>query len=190
MNARRLRLAGMAFFALTLIAGACSSSTPRTETGATGDNAAAPRTDGEIVATLAASDRGEISQGNLAQSRAQNADVRAFGQNMVAMHSEASSRMSSMAQSHNITPEPNAASQRLTSEGEAVERRLSGLSGAEFDRAYMDAQVNAHSQVLDMIDRVMIPRARHDDLRAALRDQVRPMVASHLQQARDLRGRL
>lgn len=164
-------------------------------TGGTGPMAGAQptgnvHTDGEIAAVLATVDRGEITQGTYAQSHGTSSGVRDFGRSMVEMHTAATGRMTALAQRLHVTPAENAESRRLAADGAATQQRLAALSGAAYDRAYVDAQVAAHSQVLALLDSTLIPAARAPELRAALQNDVRPMVASHLQQARDLRGRL
>lgn len=163
-------------------------------TGGTGmggqDNTAAVHGEGEIVATMAAADRGEVSQGTYAQSHASRPEVRDFARSMVTMHTDASARMATLARRLGITPAECDESRRVTADGEAAQRRLSGLSGAAFDRAYLDAQIAAHSHVLELLDRALLPAARTPDLRTALQDDARPMVAGHLARARALRAHL
>jgi putative membrane protein len=52
-------------------------------------------------------------------------------------------------------------------------------TGSDFDRAYIDAQVKAHQEVLDALDNKLIPNAQDASLKANLQ-QVRPTVAQHL----------
>jgi len=67
---------------------------------------------------------------------------------------------------------------------------LQGVNGPQFDTSYMDAQIGAHRYALSMIDRLMAQTgALGDDIRATLA-QTRTAVASHLQMAEQIRGRL
>jgi putative membrane protein len=146
--------------------------------------------EGEIVATVAAADRGEISLGRFAQTRASNRDVRDYARSMVTMHTASSGRMSTLVRRLNITSMEGVESRRLTADTTATQQRLSRLRGAAFDRAYLDAEIDAHSHLLDQIDRTLLPSIRTADLRTAIQSDVRPMVAAHLAQARTLRERL
>jgi len=148
------------------------------------------QSEGEIVATMAAADRGEISLGRFAQTRASSRDVRDYARSMVTMHTDASARMSAVAQRLNITSMEGVESRRLTSDARSTQQRLSRLRGAAFDRAYLDAEIDAHSHLLDQIDRTLLPSVRTADLRTAIQSDARPMVAAHLAQARALRERL
>jgi putative membrane protein len=146
--------------------------------------------EGEIVATMAAADRGEISLGRFAQTRASNSDVRDYARSMVTMHTDASARMAAVARRLSITSMEGVESRRLTTDARATQQRLSRLRGAAFDRAYLDAEIEAHSHLLDQIDRTLLPSVRTADLRTAIQSDARPMVATHLAQARALRERL
>ena len=60
---------------------------------------------------------------------------------------------------------------------------VSKLTGAAFDRAYVDHEVTYHQQVLDAIDQVLLPNASIPELKALI-TSVRPVIASHLQHAK------
>jgi predicted outer membrane protein len=67
---------------------------------------------------------------------------------------------------------------------------LQGLTGPQFDKSYMDAQIGAHRYALSNIDRMLAQSgALGDDIRATLQ-AMRTDVASHLQMAEQIRGRL
>jgi putative membrane protein len=63
---------------------------------------------------------------------------------------------------------------------------LQGRSGAEFDRAYMDREVQYHQAVLDALDQTLIPGAQNADLKSLLQ-QARPNFAQHLALAQQTR---
>ena len=57
------------------------------------------------------------------------------------------------------------------------------MKGTEFDKAYADHEVAYHQQVLDAIDKVLIPSASNAELKALL-TKVRPAIAAHLDHAK------
>jgi len=81
----------------------------------------------------------EVELGNLAKDKASDPDVKKFGQQMVDDHTKANDDLKSVASGKGITlpTEPNA-------KHKAEYDRLSKLSGAEFDKAYMRAMVADH----------------------------------------------
>ena len=68
-------------------------------------------------------------------------------------------------------------------------KQLKQLKGAAFDRAYVDHEVAYHQQVLDAVDKTLIPNAQNADLKALL-VKVRPAFVSHLEHAKHLQASL
>ncbi len=145
-------------------------------------------TDGGIAAILSAADQAEIQPSQLAQQRAQNAQVREFAQRMVTDHTALSDSLRALTQRQNITPQENALSRQLQAQTDSVRQRLQGLSGAEFDREYMQYMVQSHQMTLNTIDQRLLPSAQNPQLRTAIEQQVRPAVANHLRDAQQLQG--
>jgi predicted outer membrane protein len=67
---------------------------------------------------------------------------------------------------------------------------LQGVTGPQFDKLYMDAQIGAHRYALSNIDRMLSQSgALGDDIRGTLQ-QTRTAIAAHLQTAEQIRARL
>jgi Predicted outer membrane protein len=88
-----------------------------------------------------------------------------------------------------VTPEDNATSKSLKSGGEENLKNLKTLSGAAFDRAYVDHEVAYHEQVLEAIDKTLIPSAQNAELKNLL-VSVRPAFVAHLDHAKHLQASL
>ena len=95
-----------------------------------------------FINEMAVAGKAEVELGNLANQRAQTADVKAFGQMMVKDHTRAGMELTQIAKQLNVTPP----TQLDTKHRELVDR-LSKLKGAEFDREYMTAMVMGHEEV-------------------------------------------
>ena len=80
-------------------------------------------------------------------------------------------------------PEDNPTSQSLKKGGEDNVRNLKTLSGAAFDRAYIEHEVAYHQQVLDALDKTLIPSAQNAELKNLL-VSVRPAFVAHLEHAK------
>jgi putative membrane protein len=128
----------------------------------------------------------EVRLGRLAQERGSSADVRAFGAMMVEKHTMASTELKRIANRHNV---PAADAARDTDDADDRIERLSTLSGAEFDRAYLDLMVEEHEDAIDALE----DKARDNDEHADVKDWANKTLADvrqHLQRAKDLRERL
>jgi putative membrane protein len=88
-----------------------------------------------------------------------------------------------------VTPEDNATSQSLKSGGDQNVANLKGLKGTAFDKAYVDHEVAYHQQVIDAVDKTLIPNAKNAELKALL-VKVRPAFVAHLEHAKTLQAAL
>jgi predicted outer membrane protein len=85
--------------------------------------------------------------------------------------------------------EAHPASRALAQANAANFRVLQGVTGPQFDATYMDAQIGAHQYALQQIDRMMAQEGLGDDITQVMRG-MRTAVATHLQQAQQIRARL
>lgn len=148
--------------ALGLVAlGACATARP----GMSADEA---RHHAEAMALLDAADRGEIEEARLALSRAADPEVRRYAQMMIDEHSAALQNRQGSMQAMGMTPAgamAAPAARALEADHRQAMQRLSPLSGAAFDRAYMQRQAAVHASLLQSLG-AMAP-AMHDHGAAA-----------------------
>ncbi len=81
----------------------------------------------------------EVKLGQLATEKASSQDVKTFGQRMVDDHSKANDQLKSIASAENMTLPTD-----IGAKNQALYDKLSGMSGAAFDKAYMKAMVKDH----------------------------------------------
>jgi putative membrane protein len=108
---------------------------------------------------------------------------------MVTDHSGVNKQAVALVTKLKVTPEDNPTSQSLKSGGAENVKNLEKLSGAAFDRAYVDHEVAYHQQVLDAIDKTLIPSAQNAELKSLL-VSVRPAFVAHLEHAKGLQSSL
>ena len=146
-------------------------------------------TDPQIAAIVLTANQVDIDAGTLAASKAGNADVKAFGAQMVTDHTGVNKMATELAARLKVTPEENATSRSLQSGGAANVTSLKALKGVAFDKAYLDHEIAYHQQVLTALDDTLIPGAKNEELKALL-VKVRPAFVAHLEHARHLRSTL
>ena len=139
--------------------------------------------DAQIAHIVVTANQVDIDAGKLAQKQAKSLDVKAFGKQMVTDHGAVNKQAVALVTKLKVKPEDNATSQGLKSGGDANVKKLKGLKGAAFDRAYVDQEVAYHQAVLDAIDKVLIPSAKNGELKGLLQ-KVRPAIAAHLDHAK------
>lgn len=144
-------------------------------------------TDPNIAAMILAANNTDISYARLVPSRAERADVKAFGQRMLTDHTGVNGQVNDLLTKLNVTPVENTAS--LDFRDESANRRdaMRDLSGYTFDSTYIENEVSYHIRFLASIDSILIPAARNAQLKALL-TAVRPAVAAHLAHAEQVRA--
>jgi putative membrane protein len=156
---------------------------------ASGFAAAQAPTDPQIAHIVVTANQVDIDAGKLAQKKSTNAEVKAFGKQMVTDHGAVNKQAVALVTKLKVKPEDNATSQSLKSGGDANLKKLSGLKGAAFDKAYVDQEVAYHQAVLDAIDKTLIPNAQNAELKALI-VKVRPAIDGHLQHAKMMQASL
>jgi putative membrane protein len=141
--------------------------------------------DAQIASIVVTANQVDIDAGKLAASQSSTDAVKKFAQLMITDHTGVNKAAVELATKLNVTPQDNPTSQGLKSDGDKNLARLRTLSGAAFDKAYVDREVAYHQQVLDAVDKVLIPNATNAELKALL-VKVRPAFVAHLEHAKHL----
>jgi putative membrane protein len=97
--------------------------------------------DGAFAMKAAQGGMAEVKLGQLAADKATNPDVKAFGQQMVDDHSKANNELKSTAESENMTLPSD-----VNAKQQAMYDKLSKMSGAAFDKAYVNDMVKDHEE--------------------------------------------
>jgi putative membrane protein len=153
--------------------------------------AAAPAgpNDAQIAHIVVTANQVDIDAGKLAESKGSTKDVKAFGKQMVTDHTGVNQQAVALATKLKVTPEDNPTSQSLKAGGAENVKKLQGLSGAAFDKAYVDHEVAYHEQVLDAIDKTLVPSAKNEELKGLI-VKVRPAFVAHLEHAKHIQASL
>jgi putative membrane protein len=149
---------------------------------------AAPN-DAQIAAIVVAANQADIDAGNLARERSKTKDIQDFAVRMVTDHTGVNKQAVDLVTKLKVTPESNPTSESLKKGGEENVAALKKLSGAAFDKAYVDHEVAYHQSVLDAMDKTLIPNAKNAELKALL-EKSRPVFAAHLEHAKMVQGSL
>lgn len=146
-------------------------------------------TDAEVAHVAVTANTIDADLGKVALERGVAAEVKAFARTMVDDHTGVNRMAGELVTKLGVTPADNAVSASLNKDAEAAKAKLVTLSGAAFDRAYMDREVAYHQAVLDAIDKVLVPTTENPELKDLL-GTVRPAIAAHLDRARGIQRAL
>lgn len=173
-------------------AGAMDMGGPPAQSSAAGAMAgpsdAAALDDAQIAAVVVAINQGEIQAAQLAQSKAKASDVKNFASHMLHAHQSMLAKTQKEFATAQLTPSGSAVTQQMQADVKGQQSTLQSMTGKDFDRTYIDDQVQDHTQALDMIDRMM-SHAKLPQLKTCLQD-AKTMVESHLRDAKSLQQKL
>src|ERR1700693_2911105 len=139
--------------------------------------------DAQIASIVVTANQVDIDPSKLAQSTSANAEVKKFAERMITDHTGVNKSAVDLVTKLKVTPEDNATSQSLKSGGDKNLANLKPLKGTAFDKAYVDHEVVYHEQVIDAIDKTLIPNAKNEELKGLL-VKVRPAFVAHLEHAK------
>ena len=145
--------------------------------------------DPQIAGIVVTADQIDIDAGKLAKSHTKNKEVSKFAQQMITDHTAVNKQAGALAKKLGVKPEDSPTSQSLKTGAAENTKNLKGLKGVAFDKAYVDHEVAYHQQVLDAIDKVLIPSAKNAELKDLI-VKVRPAIAAHLDHAKMIQSDL
>jgi putative membrane protein len=110
----------------------------------------------------------DIAAAKQALARSHNKAVRGFAEEMVRDHTAVNDKALALVKKLHVTPEANPTSAGLTKDADATRAKLSHLSGAKFDRAYIDNEIAYHKTVNGALEKTLIPSAKNAELKSLL----------------------
>jgi putative membrane protein len=93
--------------------------------------------------------------GELAKTKAWSSAVKGFAQTMITDHGAVNQQAVKLAQRLKVTPQANDVSRQLQQAADEARAGLETKSGAEFDRAYIEREVQYHQAMLDALDQAL-----------------------------------
>ena len=145
--------------------------------------------DPQIAGIVVTANAIDIDAGKLAKSHTRNKEVSKFAQQMITDHTAVNKQAGALAKKLGVKPEDSPTSRSLKTGAAENTKNLKDLKNAAFDKAYVDHEVAYHQQVLDAIDKVLIPSAKNAELKDLI-VKVRPAIAAHLDHAKMIQSDL
>jgi len=105
------------------------------------DKAKSDHPDWEFFKDAAQGGMAEVTLGQMATNRAENEAVKSFAERMVIDHGKAIQELKDLAVTESVTLPTE-----MSKDAKALQKKLSGLSGAEFDKAYMEEMLKDHKK--------------------------------------------
>lgn len=142
-------------------------------------------TDSSIAQIVKTADEAEIDAAKLAKRHATNDQVKNFAEQMIKDHKDDKNENKDVAKKNKISEEKSDESKSLKKMAEQKESDLKKLKGAEFDKAYIQSQIDMHKDLLQKLESDYIPKANNPELKAYL-EKTKTAVQGHLSKAEEI----
>ena len=136
-------------------------------------------TDQQFISLAAVGGLAEVELGRLATQRAGRGSVQQFGERMVIDHGAMNAQLAQLAERKGMRVPLT-----LDAEHQQVRDRLARLSGHDFDRAYMQEMLSAHTKDIAHFDH-QAQRGTDPDVKAFAAGAL-PVLRDHLEMARNV----
>ena len=147
--------------------------------------AAAPKLDDPtIVAIFDAANTYDIETGKLAVSKARSKEAHEFGEMLVRDHTNVRQQGRDLAASLKVTPTPPS-DFGLAKAHVAAMNKLRSLNGAEFDRAFLQHEIDFHNAVINAVTTTLLPATQNAQLKE-LETMIAPAFVAHRDRAQNL----
>lgn len=131
-------------------------------------SAAEPLSDAQIAHIAYTAGQLDIVAAEQAVKKASDPEVQAFARTMIRDHQAVNDQALALVKKLGVTPAANSVSTSLSEAATKTNVAQAELTGAAFDRAYVENEVAYHRQVNDALRTLLIPGAQNPELRALL----------------------
>jgi putative membrane protein len=143
----------------------------------------APPTGKAFLKTVSDINLTEVELGKLAERKASDPAVKAFGRRMIEDHSKAQEAVRPLARREHVmlAAKPGA-------DSAALYKKLDALSGAEFDKVYIETMLGGHKGAIVML----VHEIEHDPdaaIKGFAKDAL-PIIQDHIRLAENVAGKL
>jgi putative membrane protein len=146
---------------------------------------AAPKLDDPtIIAIFDAANTWDIQTGELAAKKGATKTVKDFGSMLIRDHTNVRQQGRDLAAKLKVTPTPPKDFALAKVHADAM-KKLEGLSGQEFDKAFLQNEVEYHQAVIDAINTALLPSLQNAEAKDLV-SKVAPAFAAHRDAAKNM----
>ena len=139
-------------------------------------------TDPEIASIAVTANQIDIDYARIALEKSSNADVKKFATTMAKDHQAVIDQAIALATKLGVTPQDNATTQSLVKGAADIKAVFDTKSGADFDKAYVDNEVEYHKAAISLVESKLIADATNAELKSLLQSAL-PIFKGHLEHA-------
>jgi putative membrane protein len=140
--------------------------------------------DATIVAIFDAANTSDIETGELGAKKGSTQAVRDFGAVLARDHKTVRQQGRDLAKKLSVTPTPPK-DDNSAKDHAAIMKRLNSLSGAEFDKAFLQNEVGYHEAVIAAVTKTLLPAIQNAELKDLV-TKVAPAFVAHRDAAKNM----
>jgi putative membrane protein len=159
-----------------------------TDTGMAAAPAATTLTDPNIVFILDNANMLDSAAGSIAATKGTSADIRNFGKEMMGDHHKLRKEGQDLAKKLNVTPTAPANDDSKAQYDKTMSMLNGAAKGKDFDKAYIDNEVNYHEAVLQTATNAM-NAAQNAELKNLIQ-KAAPVIQAHLDHAKSIQAKM
>jgi len=137
--------------------------------------------DPTIVAIFDAANTWDIETGTLAEKKGTTKEIREFGKMLAHDHTMVRQQGRDLAKKLGVTPTPPK-DFAMAKDHEAAMKTLREAKGKDFDRAFLQHEVNYHNAVIDAVNTTLMPAIQNQELKDLV-TRVAPAFQAHMMAA-------
>ncbi len=145
-------------------------------------------TDENIFALLDEANAADSAAGAIAATKGTSAAVRDFGKRMMRDHHALRMQGEALAKKLKVTPTPPAGDNSMADSQKNLDNLNSTAKGKDFDKAYIDHEVEDHKAVLETATKAM-SQAQSTELKNLIQ-KAAPVIQGHLDKAESIQKNL
>jgi len=145
-------------------------------------------TDANVVDVLTVANQGEVDYSQIGVEKATSPAVKEYAQLMVKDHGTMLEGVKALATRLNLMPAANDKANSLKEEVAKDINDLNAKTGKDFDKEFIDEQIDMHQETLDLLTD-LDGRTTNADLKAAIAE-AKPKVQAHLDQAKSVKDKI
>jgi putative membrane protein len=161
---------------------------PATATTPTTGDMAGGWTDANVVDVLTVANQGEVDYSQIGVEKATDPSVKEYAAMMVKDHGAMVTSVKDLATRLNVMAAPNDKTNDLKEEVTKDINDLNAKTGKDFDKEFMDEQIDMHQETLDLLND-LDGRTTNADLKTAIAE-AKPKVQAHLDQAKAIKDKI
>ncbi len=152
-----------------------------TRAGSLGATPKAALDDPTIVAIFDAANTWDIETGQLAEKKGTTKEIREFGAMLAHDHAMVRQQGRDLAKKLGVQPTPPK-DFAMVNDHEAAIKTLNAANGKEFDRAFLQHEVNFHKAVIDAVTGTLLPAIQNQELKDLV-TRIAPAFQAHMMAA-------